>query len=173
MTDIKNIFNEFYSPLCNYAVKIVKDSVIAEDIVQSLFIQLWETNKLVTIEKPERFLLRSTKFKCIDYLRKNNSSTKVFASQESWDQITSTVDLNEEDIEPLLHYFASKLPRKTREVFLLSRTSGLTYKEIAKDRGIAVKTVETHMSKALKIMRKLLKDHDFFTLLVLLEFMDL
>ena len=100
--------------------KIVKRFSYCEDIVPSLFTQLWETNKLVTIEKPEWFLLRSTKFKCIDYLRKNNSSTKVFVSQESWDQIISTADLNEEDIEPLLHYFASKLPRKTREVFLLS-----------------------------------------------------
>lgn len=172
MVEIKHIFNEYYSPLCNYATKIVKESTIAEDIVQSLFIQLWETNKLTTIEKPERFLLRSTKFKCIDYLRKHNASSTVLIDSELTNEKANLLDLNEEDIEPLLHYFASKLPPKTREVFLLSRTSGLTYKEIANEKGIAVKTVEAHMSKALKTMRILLKEHDFFSLLLLLDLID-
>lgn len=170
---IKQIFKEYYSPLCNYATKIVKVPSIAEDIVQSLFIQLWENDTLSSIENHERFLLRSVKFKCIDYLRKNNSSiTQLTNEASSNNQSTNLEDLNEEDIEPLLHYFASKLPPKTREVFLLSRTSGLTYKEIALEKGIAVKTVEAHMSKALRTMRGLLKEHDFFSLLVLLDFID-
>lgn len=172
MTKIKYIFTQYYNPLCNYATKIVKDTTVAEDIVQSLFIQLWESDKLSTIENPERFLLRSTKFKCIDFLRKKNKNTKTTLNETFNIPNTTTLDLNEEDIEPLLHYFASKLPPKTREVFLLSRTSGLTYKEIAEEKGISVKTVEAHMSNALKKMRTLLKEHDFFSLLLLLDFLD-
>lgn len=169
MTDIKKIFTEYYSPLCNYATQIVKDNVVAEDIVQSLFVQLWESNKLETIEKPERFLLRSTKFKCIDFLRNKKKEIHTPLVETVGVQENTISDLNEEDIEPLLHFFASKLPPKTKEVFLLSRTSNLTYKEIAKEKEISIKTVEAHMGKALKKMRLLLKDHDFFSLLLFLK----
>ena len=173
MNSIKNIFNTYYNPLCNYAAKIVKDNDTAEDIVQSLFIQLWENDKLTSIEHPDRFLLRSTKFKCIDYLRKQKQFSEISLDDNNLDfQNSGVIDLDESDIEPLLHFFASKLPPKTREVFLLSRTSNLTYAQIAEEKGIAIKTVEAHMSKALKTMRFLLKEHDFFSLLLLLEAFD-
>ncbi len=164
------MFNTYYSPLCNYASKIVKDNNASEDIVQSLFIQLWENEKIDSIENPEHFLLRSTKFKCIDFLRKQKTLKEVELNDYLNLQAVDSLDLDEEDIEPLLHYFASKLPPKTRTVFLLSRQSGLTYGEIAEEENISIKTVETHMSKALKNMRILLKDHNFFSLLLLLGF---
>ncbi|MEE9444448.1 MAG: sigma factor [Cocleimonas sp.] len=43
--EIKQIFDQYYSPLCNYAAKIIGDNTVAEDLVQNLFIQLWEGNK--------------------------------------------------------------------------------------------------------------------------------
>ncbi|QKX06414.1 RNA polymerase sigma-70 factor [Aquimarina sp. TRL1] len=166
---IKDLFQEYYSPLCNYATKIVNNNDIAEDIVQGLFIQLWENDKVTTIDKPERFLLRSTKFKCIDYLRKQTTQKEVAVDSFSDFGTVETADMDEQDIEPLLLFFASKLPPKTREVFLLSRKSGLTYREIAEEQGVSIKTVENQMGKALKEMRSLLKTHDFFALLVLLK----
>lgn len=169
MHNIENIFNEFYSPLCNYATKIVNDAHLAEDIVQELFVQLWEKEKLKNIESPEKFLLRSVKFKCIDFLRKNSNETVEINSNLHKDITTETLMLNEEDVEPLLYYFASKLPQKTQEVFLLSRKSGLTYAQIAEELEISVKTVEAHISKALNIMRSLLKEHDFYVMLLLMH----
>ncbi len=163
----EDIFRQYYSPLCNYASKIVHDDVIAEDIVQSLFIQLWENKKLEKVEKKERFLLRAVKFKSIDYLRTKKTNTEVVIEEIEDNQ--NIGELKEEEIEPLLHYYASKLPTKTREVFLLSRKSGLSYKEIAEEQGISVKTVENQMGKALKIMRKLLKEQDYLLLVLLLN----
>jgi RNA polymerase sigma-70 factor (ECF subfamily) len=169
-TEIQNLFNQFYSPLCNYATKIISDSTIAEDIVQDLFVQLWENEKLENIENTERFLLRATKYKCIDYLRTKRINIEI--SLENLPEIiyTKDKDINEEDIEPLLHYYTSKLPPKTREVFLLSRKSGLTYKEIANDLNISVKTVENQMSRALRIMRELLKDNELLIFIMGLNF---
>ena len=169
-TEIQNLFNQYYSPLCNYATKIIADSTIAEDIVQDLFIQLWENEKLENIENTERFLLRATKYKCIDYLRTKRINIEI--SLENLPEIiyTEDKDINEEDIEPLLHYYTSKLPPKTREVFLLSRKSGLTYKEIANDLNISVKTVENQMSRALRIMRELLKDNELLIFIMGLNF---
>ena len=133
MSNTKHIFNTYYNALCNYAVKIVKDNATAEDLVQALFIQLWENNKLNDLENPERFLLRCTKFKCIDYLRKQKQENYPCEEEIPSSTTMNTMDFDESDIEPLFYFFAAKLPPKTREVFLLSRTSNLTYAQIAHD----------------------------------------
>lgn len=77
-------------------------------------------------------------------------------------------ELKEEDIEATLHYFASQLPSRMQEVFLLSRTQGKSYKEISGELNISVKTVENTMGAALKKMRDLLKKHQYLPLLSLL-----
>ncbi len=110
---------------------------MAEDLVQNLFVQLWESNKLENVEKVEHFLLRATKYKCIDFLRTHKSSNLIALDELEDVLIASPVEMEAEDVEPLLHYFASRLPPKTREVFLLSRHSNLTYKEIAAETLLA------------------------------------
>lgn len=164
---VEELFVAFYSPLCNFALKYVSDSFVAEEIVQNLFIDIWEKDSFKNIENPERYLIRGVKFKCIDFLRKDDPTV----SQDSITELGAedTNELQEEDIEPLLHYFAAKLPPKTREVFLLSRQSGLSYKEIAEELDISPKTVENQMSRALRMMKTLLKDSDYLSLLVLLK----
>ncbi len=153
---IEEIFRQHYSPLCNYAAKILNDGFAAEDIVQALFIDLYEKNKWYEIRNLEMFLLKSVKFRCIDHLRKlKNSISETEISDNNFDQ---QFDIKEEDIEPLFHYYAAKLPPKTREVFLLSRSKNFSNKEIAKELNISVKTVENQMSRALKKMKELLKD---------------
>ena len=168
----EQIFQQFYSPLCNYATKIIRDDVVSEDVVQQLFIQLWENGKLEVADNPERYLLRATKFKCIDYLR-SKKNRSISLPEELPDLIqTETPELAEEDIEPLLHYYASKLPPKTREVFLLSRKSGLTYKEIAEEIDISVKTVENQMGRALRKMRELLKEQEYLAFVLILNILN-
>jgi RNA polymerase sigma-70 factor (ECF subfamily) len=167
---IESIFHQYYSPLCNYATKIISDSTIAEDIVQDLFVQLWENEKLESIENTERFLLRATKYKCIDYLRTKRINSEIPIENLPEIIYTENKEINEEDIEPLFYYYTSKLPPKTREIFLLSRKSGLTYKEIANDLNISVKTVENQMSRALRIMRDLLKDNELLIFIMGLNF---
>lgn len=128
---IENIFHQFYAPLCNYAYKIVKDDFIAEEVVQSLFIQLFEKVNWDEIQHIEPYLLRCVKFKCIDYLRKETRYKTTDIKELQNLATLQHQEITEDDIEPLFHYYAAKLPPKTREVFLLNRQSGLTYKEIA------------------------------------------
>jgi RNA polymerase sigma-70 factor (ECF subfamily) len=154
--------------LCNYAAKIIKEDGVVEDIVQNVFISIWESGKFDKIENYEGFLLRAVKYKCIDYLRLKKITSDI--PLETISELTppkTSSDIAEEDIEPLLHFFASKLPPKTREVFLLSRKSGMTYKEISVELDISVKTVENQMGRALRILRKVLKDYDILMLLLI------
>jgi RNA polymerase sigma-70 factor (ECF subfamily) len=162
--DFESTFKTYYSPLCNYALKVLKAEDVAEDVVQNLFIQLWENNKLEDVKNIEHFLLKSIKFKCIDYLRSKNTAKEINMETFS-DEAEVKPELEESEIEPLMHYFASKLPAKTRQVFLFSRNEGMTYKEIATEMDISIKTVENQMARALRQMRQILKEHNFISLI--------
>jgi len=138
---LKKLFDEYYTPLCNYATSILDDKHIAEDVVQSIFVRLWEKEKLFSLEHPQSYLLRCVKYKCIDHLRQRKRRHEIsYADLPDMDSQEDT-ELTEEDIIPLLNYFAAKLPPKMKEVFLLSREKGLTYNEIAEQQNISVKTV--------------------------------
>jgi RNA polymerase sigma-70 factor (ECF subfamily) len=161
----ENIFHQFYNPLCNYAFKIVNDDFIAEEVVQSLFIQLAEKVDWNDIKQLETYLIRCVKYKCIDYVRKKSRYKTTDLKELKYLASSDYQEIKEEDIEPLFHYYAAKLPPKTRDVFLLSRQGNLTYKEIAEELNLSVKTVEAQMSRAIKKMKDLLKD---FPLLITL-----
>lgn len=167
--NIELLFHTHYSPLCNFALKIVGDFHAAEEIVQNLFIDIWEKDKFSEVSSFERYLLRSTKYRCYDFLRKQNRQVPIDEVKDHSIGFSDEKDLNEEDIEPLLHYFAAKLPPKTREVFLLSRESKRSYKEIAEELDLSVKTVENQMGRALRMMRALLKEHNYLSLALLLR----
>ena len=158
---LEKIFHQYYSPLCNYAARIISNTDDAEDIVQSLFIQFYRKNSLLSVQLTEAYLLKSVKYKCIDYLRSKKQTTGL-------DKISTPAilpeEITEDEIEPLFYYYAAKLPPKTREVFLLSRVNKLTYKEIAEELNISQKTVESQMGSALKKLRVILKEEHYFLL---------
>lgn len=168
--NIESLFHDYYSPLCNFAIQIVKDSFVAEEIVQNLFIEIWEKDKFSLVQDFERYTLRSTKYKCYDHLKKQRQEVRIHELHDFTLYRIEDQELREEDIDPLLHYFAAKLPPKTREVFLLSRESGLSYKEIAVELNLSVKTVEHQMGRALRMMRILLKEHNYLPVVLLLKF---
>lgn len=161
--EFEHIFHRFYSPLCNYASKILGNSHDAEDLVQSLFIQLHNKNMLHTINNIESYLLRCVKFKCIDFMRTRHLSSNIeLIPDESG---TEMQEITEADIEPLFYYYAAKLPPKTREVFLLSRIGQMTYKEIAAELNVSQKTVENQMGSALKKLKSILQKEHYFMIM--------
>ena len=164
----EEIFQEYYSPLCNYALKFVNDFEIAEEIIQDLFVQLLEKQTLDDVVYMDRFLIRSVKFKCIDYLRRKKSASIVTFEHLAESDLINSEELSSEEINALFHYLVAKLPPKTREVFLLVRQSELSYKETAEKLNISVKTVENQMSRALKKMSTFLKAHGYLSSLLFL-----
>ena len=160
----EQIFLDFYSPLCNYASRIIKDDMLSEDLVQDLFMEFLEKSSLEEVEHIERYLLRATKFKCYKYLKSNGKQVIIPLEELSnTDESSEVSDLKEEDIDSLFYYFTAKLPPKTREVFLLSRKEKLTYIEISQKLDISVKTVEKQIGRALRKMREVLKENNFLS----------
>ncbi|MCG8576939.1 MAG: RNA polymerase sigma-70 factor [Flavobacteriales bacterium] len=167
------LFERLYSPLCNYAFTIVKDHAEAEDIVQTIFVDFWNKPNKDDIEaKLDNYLIRAVKFKCIDLQRKVAVKRK-YEAEAIHTAVLVEEDKEEENpnLKDILHLAIAQLPEKTREVFVMSKLDGLSYKEIAEHMGISPKTVENQMGRAFKHLREKLKSHK--DLLVLFIFLML
>lgn len=129
----------------------------AEDLVQDVFLDCIQNKRLIEVKYPERYLLRAVKFSCYDYLKKRKISIPIDSTQNRIAESASPADEN----DLVYAYIIARLPEKTRQVFLLQRESGLSYRAIASKLHISIKTVESQMSRAIRICRQILKDLDF------------
>ncbi len=165
----KLVFEEYYVALGNFAYTYTKDKTASEDIVQEIFLRIWEKRPdLIGSSSIRFYLFTAVRNNCLTHLEQS----KKILSLDSV-SLENRVDINPADKQEdppadrmaLIQKAISLLPPKCREVFLLSRIGSLSYKEIAKSLGISVKTVDNQIGKALKILRSVLKEHKYFFLL--------
>ncbi|MBS1659590.1 MAG: RNA polymerase sigma-70 factor [Bacteroidetes bacterium] len=159
----QTVFRTYYNQLCNYALTFTKDEDVCEDIVQDLFIKVWEQRRGLLKEASIRYyLFTAVRNNCISWLRKEKQQGTV--RWDSQENVAVAPDYPEEtaggekDDRRLLEQAIAQLPPKCKEVFLLSRFGKLSYREIATSLGISEKTVENQLGKALKTLRAFLKE---------------
>jgi RNA polymerase sigma-70 factor (ECF subfamily) len=151
------IFHFYYSGLVVFVQKYIHDPNIAEDIVQEFFVKLWINRERVQIETTlKSYFFSSIKNRCIDYLR--HEIIKGKAEIKLLENLKSVTDDNnlliESELRDQINAAIDKLPPICREIFIMNRFEGFKPAEIADKKGISVRTVETHIGKALKILRK-------------------
>jgi RNA polymerase sigma-70 factor (ECF subfamily) len=112
------------------------------------------------------YLYQSVKNRCIDYLRKEKSTSEISEIVENINQTPFRDLVEEAELNDRINASINQLPEKCREIFLLCRFEGLKYAEIAKKLNISVKTVEMQMGIALKKLRENLSDYQMINLLV-------
>ncbi|WBX74031.1 sigma-70 family RNA polymerase sigma factor [Tenacibaculum pacificus] len=153
--DFSVLFDTHYEKLYNYAIKIVKDESISNDLLQETFIKLWENIDSMKINHRsiESFLIITLKNKIVDHFRKENVKNKHLNLYVLNKDIEEEIN-NEWDLLKTIEEVYTLLPQKTIEIFKLSRDKGHTYAEIASIKNISIKTVEAHISKALQVFRK-------------------
>lgn len=169
------LFRKYYVRLCGFANKFLNDPEEAREIVQDVFLSLWEAREDIRPEDSlNSYLFRLTQNKSINKLRRRLVESKyteilqlVYAENREISPYDSLL-VNELDNEIITA--VGKLPVKCREIFDLSRMEGLRYSEIATMLQISVKTVEAQMSKALKILRFELKDYLMMLVFFLLTY---
>lgn len=166
-----SIYVNNFSRLFLFAKEYVLFDEEAENIVQDIFLMLWEKREALRVDVSlTAYLFTLVKNKCIDFLRhqmveqmysenvkheyNEELNVKLFAL-ESFDHNFSS----EEDIETLLRNAIDKLPERCRLIFIKSRIEGKKYKEIAEELNLSVNTVEGQISIALKKLREELKDY--------------
>ena len=165
--DIQNSFDRIYVMYYSRMLRFAKEYVVfeedAENVVQDVFLLLWEKREVLDIRiSLVSYLFSLVKNRSLDYLRH-----KVVAEeykQELSFKLMSLEQLNytfssEEEIEKVIANAIDKLPERCREIFLKRRIEGMKYREIAEELNISANTVENHIAIALKKLRVELKDY--------------
>ena len=154
------VFKKYYAVLCNYSKHFIKNKDVVEQIVQDVFINIWENKKKFSPKgNLKSYLFRSVKNRTINYLKheavknKSNEDLKLiyYSTEENIEK-----QFEKEELLKLIDEGINLLPEKCKEVFLLVKFSGLSYKETAEVLSISPKTVENQMGKALKSLREFL-----------------
>lgn len=156
------LLNKFHRKLNAYALTLINDHSMAQDIVQNVFLKTWKTrNKLNPEFSIQSFLYKSIYNEFINSYQQNKAMMLLQQKYvESMHQVVETTD--EGSIERMLAIINKEiqnLPPKCQEVFILSKKEGLTNIEIAEHLDISIKTVEAQISKAFKILKEKLKDN--------------
>ncbi len=157
----ESLFHREYSSIARYANKIVRDPTIAEEIAQEVFIYIWEKRENINITGSlTAYLFSATKNKCINWLKSELpkiQATLDISDTDLVDQVNSVDIDHEKKVRNVINQSIELLPKKCKEIFLLSRYGGLTYEEIAEELDLSKKTVENQMGIALKKLRETLK----------------
>jgi len=167
------LFREYFAGLCYFARKYVNDIDSSKEIVHNVFIKIWENRLDFDWEKPAKsYLFTSVYNRSMNYIRDN----KKFINDIEADLQNTVVhegtfseNMEAAELESRINQALLNLPEKCRQVFELSRYEGKKYSEIAERLNISVKTVETQISKALKILKEQLKDYLTIMIIMLIK----
>jgi RNA polymerase sigma-70 factor (family 1) len=173
----KLVFDEYYVSLGNFAFSYVKDKTAAEDIVQEVFLRIWEKRQDLIGSSTIRFyLFTAVRNNCLTYIAHSKRFLSFHAAHLEDKAVIYPQDKAEghpADRMAMIQKAIAQLPPKCKEVFLLSRIGNLSYKEIAKTLDISVKTVDNQVGKALRVLRDLLKEYKLIVFLFGIIFIQL
>lgn len=156
------IVNHYSKRLYGYALTLSNDRVQAQDIIQNIFLRIWEKRDTIDVRTSlQNYLFRGVYNEFLNLYKKQKSTMileqKYFKSLEK-----ATIEPNENNLKKVFEKMTieiQKLPPKCREVFTLSRKEGLTNMEISIYLDLSIKTVEAHITKAFSILKKNLDSH--------------
>lgn len=153
------IYKQYSSRLYGFIMKLIKQDSDAEEIVQQVFVKVWESRVNIKANASfDSYLFTIAYNNTINLLRKRVNEKKYMEHLKSIQQISSPSNIIEEihfkDVKNSFQILVNKLTPRQKEVFNLSREEELTYFEIAEKLDISVNTVENHMAKALSFIKQ-------------------
>lgn len=155
------LFRRYFNKLYLYALSFTKDSLVAEELVMDVMLNLWLKKGNITIEDSlNPYLFRAMKNTLINYWRKKIIQTTSLNTSEEIEVADSRLadhTILTSELDNLYRQHLEALSPQRKKVFELSRHENLTYPEIADRLNLSVKTVEHHMSASLIYLRKKLK----------------
>ncbi|RFS22768.1 RNA polymerase sigma-70 factor [Chitinophaga silvatica] len=154
------LFKENHAQCLAFANHYTGDPYISEEIVQQVFLRIWEKRDSITITGPVKaYLFSAIRNAAISQWRKDTVRTEKEQGYQQIKPMAVNADDETKELERLYRQALERLPERCREVFVLSRQQHLKYAEIAATMNISVKTVENQMGKALKILHEELKEY--------------
>jgi RNA polymerase sigma-70 factor (ECF subfamily) len=153
-----NLYERYCRRLHGFVLRYIKQEDDAEEIVQEVFVKIWESrNKINVYSSFESFLFTIAYNTTISLLRKRTNEKKYLEHIKSLQQFNSSPDLIDEvyfnELNDRVQSLLNELTPRQKEIFQLSREEGLTHDEIAKKLNISVNTVKKHMANTLAFLK--------------------
>ena len=157
----QNVFDSCYESLCGYAFSILRDTAEAEDVVQSVFMKLWEKRDLLEIRQSVRsYLFRAVYNQCLNHIEHRSVKSRYQAySQLEAVEAASDPEPFPDELDQRIRTAVDNLPPQCKKIFVMSRYDGLRYPEISSRLNISVNTIQNQICKALRLLRTELKDN--------------
>lgn len=165
------LFNKYHKGFISFAKNYIQDLVVAEDYVTEAWLYYWENKERLPLDTNiPAYVLTIVKNKCLSHLRHQiiheQAMTELYNTLR-WEMDMRIARLEAcephqiftDEIQALIHNAILKLPEQTQTIFRMSRFNQLSQKEIAQQMGVSLKTVEFHITKAIKFLRKELRDY--------------
>ena len=155
-SSFRQLYDRMFEPLCLFLSYYCADRIQIEDVVQDVFVKLWEDREVLQIESIKAYLYKSARNRMFNYIRDEKHRNTLL---EQWvlhemkkHQGKECFDIDE--FSQRVQNAIETLPHKCRMIFNMSKQERLTYKEIANHLDISIKTVETQMGIALRKLRE-------------------
>lgn len=168
-SSVDELFTYYYPRLYQFSKSIVKIETYIDDILQEVFVKLWlNRNKIKNAETFNAYIFTITKNEILNLIRSNlrdqTFKDKLFVRSVA-EEYQTTTKLEFDEIKSSIERIVAGLPEKRQQIFALSRRDGLSNKEIAQQLDISSKTVEDHITHAIKYIKNAMKDMDIMTIL--------
>ncbi len=159
----QTLYERYWHKLYNYTVHKVEFQEMAEEIVQDIFIDLWKRRENIMVDRLEPYLFRAARNRIIDVIRaslirKHHEESSVSIRFPDGERLDTEEQLAYNELYSAIHDGLSLLPEKTGEIFRLNRLDQLSAREISALLDMPVRTVEYHITHALRTMKVYLQD---------------
>ena len=161
-SSFNQLFNDYYILLTVFARKYVNDLEEAKEIVQDFFVHLFEIRNSLTITTSlESYLYQSVRNRCLNHINQFKVHEKHYENLKREEISDTNLEdkILETELEHKIFQIVTGLPGQCQKIFKMSRVDGKQNREIAKMLNISIRTVETQISKALKILRHNLRNY--------------
>jgi RNA polymerase sigma-70 factor (ECF subfamily) len=151
------VYERYWSPLYQLAYQKVRSREIAEELVQNLFVSLWEKRETITIRELRPYLFTALRFSIINHIESDQVRERFITYYESFVQQATHQPADElalRDLTDAIERSLHTLPEQTQQVFRMSRFDCLTIPEIADKLNLSEKAIQYHLSKALRVVRE-------------------
>lgn len=164
------LYERNWANLYKFAFTILRNKDACKDLIQDVFVWVWEHRRGLAIESPRSYLRAAVKYKIANYIRSGNIRENFFEEAAKFDFATSTPGSAEftelKELNHIIQKVVINLPFKCQEIFRLSRENNLSNREIAEQLGISIKTVENQITIALHRLRTHVAPHLIAMLLI-------
>lgn len=159
------LFRKYYLRLCGFANKFIANAAESEEIVQDVFLNIWNKRDQLNLKSEIKpYLFKSVQNLCYNFLEHRKVADNYYAVIElvyknQAEEFNTYESVLYNEFQTKSEAAIESLPDQCKKIFRMSREEGLKYIEIAEKLGISVKTVETQMSRALSKLKVELKDY--------------